>query len=103
MKTPCIGICKNNEGICMGCHRTMPEIQEWRHFTDEQRDTKMDQIQRVASTHTCQQCGQPAYCEISAGKNHCWCFEINNRDTSSIQGADCLCRSCLSKLPIKVG
>ncbi|MDO6500630.1 cysteine-rich CWC family protein [Photobacterium sanguinicancri] len=103
MKTPCIGICKNKGGVCTGCHRTMSEIQQWRYLTDEQRNTKMEQIHKVVSTHTCQQCGQPAFCEISAGESHCWCFEITKRDTTSIKGAHCLCRSCLSKLPIKVG
>ncbi|MGF1691995.1 cysteine-rich CWC family protein [Photobacterium kagoshimensis] len=102
MKTPCIGICKSNDGICIGCHRTITEIQQWRHLTDEQRDEKMAQVQRINTTHTCQLCGQPAYCEITAGESHCWCYEITQRDTSSIKSVNCLCRSCLSNLPIKV-
>ncbi|OAN11245.1 hypothetical protein A3K86_20010 [Photobacterium jeanii] len=101
MKTPCIGMCKNNDGICSGCHRTMNELQIWRKIDDTQQQATIDQIQGKQSTHTCEQCGKPAYCDISAGKSHCWCFDIEQRDTSSIQTDGCLCRQCLSKLPLK--
>ncbi|MCL9774139.1 DUF1289 domain-containing protein [Vibrio methylphosphonaticus] len=102
MHTPCRAACKNNGGICSGCHRTMNELSDWRHLTNDSRQQKMEQISGVESTHQCEQCGEPAYCEISAGNDSCWCFEIEKRDTSSLTTSTrCLCRQCLSALPIK--
>ncbi|MDX1302252.1 DUF1289 domain-containing protein [Photobacterium sp.] len=100
MKTPCIAKCKNNEGICIGCFRTMAEIGEWRHMSDKQHSSKIDQIKGIRSTHSCSQCGKPAYCDISAGKSTCWCFELSKRNTSAIKPGTCLCRTCLSALPL---
>ncbi len=100
--TPCRAACKNEGGICSGCHRTMDELSQWRFMDNEQRQDKVEQLSGEQSTHQCQRCGEPAYCDISAGKSSCWCFEIEKRDTSSLQkSATCLCRKCLSKLPLK--
>ncbi|MCW8348895.1 MULTISPECIES: DUF1289 domain-containing protein [Vibrio] len=102
MQTPCRAACKNNGGICSGCHRTMNELSGWRHLSNDDRQQKMTQISGEQATHKCEQCGEPAYCEISAGKDSCWCFEIDKRDTSSLPTSTlCLCRQCLSALPIK--
>ncbi|WP_415721935.1 DUF1289 domain-containing protein [Photobacterium ganghwense] len=100
MKTPCVAKCKNNEGICSGCHRTMSELTAWREMGDEQQEQRIDEIQGNCSTHHCSQCGEPAYCDISAGKSTCWCFELTKRDTSGIAPGLCLCRKCLEKLPL---
>ncbi|WP_084715795.1 cysteine-rich CWC family protein [Vibrio galatheae] len=100
MKTPCIAACKNNEGICSGCHRTMDEIVNWRHFSDQQRDEIIGNLSGRLTTHTCPSCNQPAQCDISQGKSSCWCFGLEKRDTESLAAHDsCLCRKCLSKLP----
>ncbi|WP_084186067.1 MULTISPECIES: cysteine-rich CWC family protein [Vibrio] len=101
MKTPCIAACKNNHGICSGCHRTMNEIVNWRHFSDAERDTVITNIQRQTSTHQCPSCHAPAQCDISQGKATCWCFEVEQRDTSSlVENSACLCRQCLTALPL---
>ncbi|MCQ1058062.1 DUF1289 domain-containing protein [Photobacterium sp. DNB23_23_1] len=100
MKTPCVAKCKNNEGICSGCHRTMTELTAWHTMSDPEQEQKIAEIQGQQSTHTCNQCGQPAYCEISAGKTTCWCFELTKRDTSGLPPGSCLCRHCLEKLPL---
>ncbi|MCJ2376213.1 DUF1289 domain-containing protein [Vibrio sp. ZSDZ34] len=101
MATPCRAACKNDGGICSGCQRTVDEIATWSSDTDAQRQDKIDQLSGVQSTHQCSQCGKPAYCDISAGKASCWCFEIEKRDTSSLgKSQHCLCRHCLSKLPL---
>ncbi|MCG9576260.1 cysteine-rich CWC family protein [Vibrio tubiashii] len=100
MKTPCIAACKNNDGICSGCHRTMDEIVNWRHLSDQERDQVMANLSGKTSTHNCPSCHQPAQCDISQGKSTCWCFEIEKRDTSDLpKTGTCLCRKCLSKLP----
>ncbi len=100
MRTPCVAKCKNQDGICGGCFRTMTEITEWRHMDEVKQSDTINSIQGVSATHTCSLCGKPAFCDISAGKSTCWCFEIEKRDTSGIESPDCLCRECLSKLPL---
>ncbi|WP_117232465.1 cysteine-rich CWC family protein [Vibrio maerlii] len=102
MRTPCKAACKNDGGICSGCMRTMEEIGQWRHLSDEDRDSKMAILDKSDSTHTCPTCGEGAHCDIAKGKETCWCFDLEKRDTSSIEKSDtCMCRSCLSRLPIE--
>ncbi|MCG6227057.1 cysteine-rich CWC family protein [Vibrio furnissii] len=102
MKTPCIAACKNNGGICSGCRRTMDEIIQWRHLSDDERDTIMQRLSGQQSTHTCPACGEPTHCDISAGKSTCWCFDVEKRDVSTQpESSVCLCRKCLEKQPIE--
>ncbi|WP_305839646.1 DUF1289 domain-containing protein [Photobacterium leiognathi] len=100
MKTPCVAKCKNNDGICSGCLRTMKEVVEWQAFDDQTREAIMQEIKGQPTTHQCPQCGKPASCDISAGKTTCWCFELGKRDTSDCPSGSCLCRECLSKQPL---
>ena len=46
MLTPCVMICKMNANNyqCIGCHRTLEEITNWQHYTDEQKLKIMDRI-----------------------------------------------------------
>jgi len=44
MKTPCVAACKNNNGICEGCLRTVTEIANWSRFNDLQREEIMAQL-----------------------------------------------------------
>ncbi|EKO3517017.1 cysteine-rich CWC family protein [Vibrio fluvialis] len=102
MKTPCIAACKNNAGVCSGCHRTMDEIIQWRHLSDHERDTIMQRLSGQQTTHHCPSCGEPAHCDISAGKSTCWCFELEKRDLSALpESSVCLCRLCLAKQPLE--
>ncbi|WP_114764787.1 cysteine-rich CWC family protein [Vibrio rhodolitus] len=102
MKSPCIAVCKNNHGICSGCLRTMEEITGWRYLPETEQISKINQIRAIDSTHTCPNCGENSFCEISAGKERCWCFDIEKRDLSSTaRSGVCLCRKCLSSLPIE--
>ncbi len=101
MKTPCIAACKNNQGICSGCHRTMSEIIEWRNYSDEQRQSVIDKVSGKISSHQCPSCGEPAFCDSANGNAYCWCFELEARAIpKELQGQGCLCRKCLSKLPV---
>lgn len=80
----------------------MDEVINWRHFSDQQRDHVMANLSGENASHTCPSCSKPAQCDISQGKDTCWCFEIEKRDTSSIpKTGSCLCRKCLSKLPVE--
>ena len=35
--TPCIGICKIEDGICIGCKRTQTEIDKWNTYDYQQK------------------------------------------------------------------
>lgn len=36
--SPCTGVCALDEqGLCLGCHRSAAEIASWLHLDDEQR------------------------------------------------------------------
>ncbi len=98
MKSPCRAACKNNGGICSGCHRTIEEIIQWKDKSDKQRDAIINQISGNDSTHACPECGSKTYCGIEAGEETCWCFDIEPRDLPKPeQDQQCLCRHCLEK------
>lgn len=102
VKTPCVAACKNEGGICSGCYRTIDEIVQWQHVTEQERDLAMKALSGELSSHVCPQCGENAQCDISAGHETCWCFKLEKRDTSDLKKGDpCLCRKCLSRLPIQ--
>ena len=38
VSSPCVSICQlNEEGICIGCYRSMDEIREWFLMEDDER------------------------------------------------------------------
>ena len=44
IKSPCVKICKLENGICIGCGRTQDEIREWVIMTDSQREAIMERL-----------------------------------------------------------
>lgn len=36
--SPCIGLCKTKDGICIGCGRAMVDIQRWQSYSVEQKE-----------------------------------------------------------------
>jgi len=44
--TPCIKICivDGESGLCLGCHRTLPEVAGWARLTDEARAAVMAEL-----------------------------------------------------------
>jgi uncharacterized protein len=40
IKTPCVQVCvvDPETGLCLGCHRTLPEVAAWARFTDDERE-----------------------------------------------------------------
>ncbi|MFM8391032.1 MAG: DUF1289 domain-containing protein [Methylophilaceae bacterium] len=46
IETPCIGVCTmdDNTGFCLGCYRSLEEIQNWWDMSDEQRAQVMAQL-----------------------------------------------------------
>ena len=44
IKSPCVKICKLDNGICVGCGRTQDEIREWVIMTEIQREEIMERL-----------------------------------------------------------
>ena len=43
--SPCIGICNiEDDGLCVGCHRTGTEIAHWSTMNDDARLRMMDEV-----------------------------------------------------------
>ncbi|WP_420070641.1 cysteine-rich CWC family protein [Vibrio gazogenes] len=99
IKSPCVGNCKNEDGLCSGCYRTMEEIRQWRHYTDQQREQIMQRLNGTDTSHACPQCGEATHCGISAGESDCWCFHVSTREKTG--AAHCLCRRCLARQPLR--
>lgn len=44
MINPCMSICTYENGKCIGCHRTLEEIEHWFEYTDEERKKIMERL-----------------------------------------------------------
>lgn len=44
MLTPCIGHCRREDDVCVGCKRTLDEIINWGKMTDDERAAIMAQL-----------------------------------------------------------
>jgi len=43
--SPCMALCKlNPQQVCIGCKRTLDEISQWRHMSQEQKTQIMQQL-----------------------------------------------------------
>lgn len=49
-----------------------------------------------AVTHSCPKCTHPVRCDISQGKNTCWCFNVQSKGLE--MNDICMCKSCLTAL-----
>jgi uncharacterized protein len=98
MKSPCKAACKNVEGICVGCARTIQEVIHWQHYSDEQRENIMAEIKGERSTHLCPNCDHPSFCGNISGDTPCWCYDLDITSTQQQTSEACLCRHCLAKL-----
>jgi predicted Fe-S protein YdhL (DUF1289 family) len=54
IETPCIGVCTVDDktGFCMGCFRSLEEIQNWWDMTDQQRSEVMQQLDQRMQENT---------------------------------------------------
>lgn len=46
IETPCISICRQDNGRCVGCGRTMEEIAGWFDYTDAERRSIMERLEK---------------------------------------------------------
>lgn len=44
MINPCMSICTYVDGKCIGCYRTMEEIENWFEYSDEERKKIMERL-----------------------------------------------------------
>jgi len=43
--SPCVGICAlDDDGVCLGCHRTSAEIARWIQMNDDERLRLMETV-----------------------------------------------------------
>ena len=45
IQSPCVKICKLEDGMCIGCGRTQDEIRDWVIMTVSQREEIMERLQ----------------------------------------------------------
>lgn len=59
--SPCIGICRMENGLCAGCLRTLEEIAQWTRLSEAQRLRVMREVlpQRQARLRSKQEVGEP--------------------------------------------
>lgn len=95
--SPCVGICKLENGECVGCQRTIHQISNWGNYSVDDRLKLMQEIQRRKFTHSCPQCDEFTYCAVEAGKsgNLCWCVFEERIDNVGLSSNVCLCKACL--------
>jgi len=98
--SPCIGVCKLSDDVCVGCQRTLQQIIDWRLMSLEDRMTVMVEIQSRNTTHICPSCDSPTYCVMEDGKssNLCWCMLVKGANSGVGVGETCLCKKCLKAL-----
>ena len=49
IESPCVKICKLENGVCIGCGRTQDEIREWVIMTNSQREEIMERLKTNSS------------------------------------------------------
>ncbi|PWG61250.1 DUF1289 domain-containing protein [Sediminicurvatus halobius] len=47
--SPCIGVCRVDNGRCRGCGRTLSEIAQWTRYSDAERAAIMRRLARQAA------------------------------------------------------
>lgn len=46
VKSPCVSICEDSNGVCQGCGRTLYEIKMWTSFSDSVKLEVREQAER---------------------------------------------------------
>jgi len=46
VETPCMAICRTENEVCIGCGRTTEEIEKWLDYTDNERKTVMERLEK---------------------------------------------------------
>jgi predicted Fe-S protein YdhL (DUF1289 family) len=114
LDSPCIDVCTLDAATqsCMGCGRTLQEIQGWIEFTPERRAAinaelparraRFEAQLRAEAARSarrwpatrCSRCGAEFACGASDCSTPCWCASYPAVDP--VEGASCLCPECLA-------
>jgi len=46
LESPCISVCRYENEVCVGCGRTVEEVVEWYNFTDQQKQTILNRLEK---------------------------------------------------------
>ena len=46
IETPCVAICRTENGTCIGCGRTVEEVTKWWDYTDHERKIVMERLEK---------------------------------------------------------
>lgn len=49
VESPCVSICRQENGRCIGCGRTMDEIAGWWDMTDQEKQQVIDRLEQEAN------------------------------------------------------
>ena len=54
--SPCIDVCKMdaNREFCLGCHRTIPEIRDWKSMSESERRALLNKVATRQKTRDAQ-------------------------------------------------
>jgi predicted Fe-S protein YdhL (DUF1289 family) len=53
MLTPCVNICQVHAGKCIGCGRTLEEIEQWPFMDDNERSAIINRLKRPGVPTQC--------------------------------------------------
>ena len=111
--SPCINVCTLDAATqsCLGCGRTLVEIEGWIAFTEAERASinaelpvrrarfeteRVAEAARIASkwpASRCSRCGADFACGATDCSTPCWCASYP--PVSPVGDARCLCPACL--------
>ena len=46
IESPCIGVCRLENEVCVGCGRTVDEVVEWYNMTDKQKQAVLNRLEK---------------------------------------------------------
>jgi predicted Fe-S protein YdhL (DUF1289 family) len=112
--SPCIDVCTLDAATdtCLGCGRTLAEIERWTFFTHEERAAinaqlparrarfeaaRLAEAARIASrwpASECSRCGETFTCGATDCSTPCWCASYP--PISPTDDARCMCPACLA-------
>ena len=111
---PCVGVCTLDlpTKTCLGCGRTLKEIEWWTRYSEAQRaevcarlprrlaalEAKhIEEAARIAGRwpqSKCSACGSDFVCGATDCSTPCWCASYP--PVEPVEGARCLCPACLA-------
>ena len=45
IKNPCIGVCKYDDKVCIGCYRSMKETANWKNYNIDEKQQVLKNIE----------------------------------------------------------